>query len=633
MRSSLFVRTAVLLLALSIMPTLLVGFIQMRIVESTLGRDFQEVKVRLAERTANSVSDFLVNVTSLLTTIGQVEEISKLEPRSIRLVVKQLLQSQPVIAEISVYDRKGNWVFGMERTPGSLDPSQRLDHLSDYVKEIVSRQGTLRGNILTVANFPAVEIFVPVRDANRTVVGFMRSVISLASLSQSLAETSLGKTSEFFVTDIKNRLIAHSGNRKIFRPETADPKVDPAIYEEIRKMGPYDSWSGRLKLSDGREVVVALKKMEDLPWIAGILQENWEAFVIMIAMRQKIAEVLLGGSVLVMIIALFVAGRISSPVRLLTRAARQLMAGNFSQPVEHLPKSNDEIGELSAVFETMSKVLSHRTRELVGAQDELKRFNHELEDRVEARTKELKAMQDELIRQERLAAIGQMASVVGHELRNPLSVINNSIYVIKTRLQTDMAAPAASENPTAQAAPGPDPKILKHVNTIEAELHVANQIISEILTFARTREIQLREVELHALLEDIISKFEPPAGVVIVKDYANQSLHMKLDTDEVRQALRNLIGNAIDAMPNGGQITVGTKLSQKSVLLTVSDTGGGIKPEILPKIFTPFFTSKPKGTGLGLAVVKKVLDRHNAEVVVESEVGRGTKFTLKLPLL
>lgn len=625
-KSTLFKRTLLLLLFLALFPAFLVSFWQMTIVTDSLEKDFGEVKARLAERTAQSATAFISNVTGLLVTIGESDEVSRLRREEYSSLMRRVLEAHPVIAELSLYDVRGSWLYGMERMPGSIDPASRVSSLGEYTRSEITRLGSLRGSVLSVANHPAVEIYLAVRRRqDRQIVGFLRSIISLVPLSENLAESKIGKSSELFILDFKERLIATSGYKKSFAvtKNGSLPSVDPQILAQVKKLGPYQNWKGRIRLSSGRDVILALHKLDELPWISAILQDRWEAFVVMVELKQKLVEVALIVSVLVVAVSLFFANRISSPLRLLISAVREIAAGDFSHAASGaLPKPNNEIGELSQAFETMSTVLANRTHQLVGAQEELKRFNIELEARVEARTKELKATQDELIKQERLAAIGQMASVVGHELRNPLSVINNSIYVVRTRLGM---GEEAKESTT-------DPKVIKHVQMIETELQVANQIISEILTFARTREIQPRDIELHEFLEEIVSRLTLPEKVELVKSYAPNPIKLNIDPDEMRQALRNIIGNAIDAMPNGGKLTISTLLNEQSALIGIEDTGLGIPPETLAKIFAPFFTTKSKGTGLGLAVVRKVLDRHNGDIVVESAVGIGTKFTLKLPL-
>ncbi|MBI2071263.1 MAG: HAMP domain-containing protein [Elusimicrobia bacterium] len=611
----------------------MIGLIQMRIVQGALEKDFEEVKSRLAERTAKSATDFIKSVTGLLATIGELDEISSFKKDDYIGVVRRVLESHPVIAELDIFDAKGRWVYGMERVPGSIPSEERPAELLPYVQETLQQLNHFRGNIVRVSGYPGVELLVPIRRrSDRVIIGYLRSIVSLLALSESLAETRIGKTMELFIVDYKNRLIAHSNYKEMFR-QGGPGVIDPVLTDMVGKMGAYQNWTGRLELKDKRDIVIALHKIEDQPWIAGSLQERWEAFVVMIEMRQKLAEVIIAGTVALLFFALLFASRISSPVRSLTRAVRQIVASDFTQPVtEPLPKPANEIGELAQAFETMSRVLANRTQELMRVQDELKRFNVELEARVDARTKELKATQEELIKQERLAAIGQMASVVGHELRNPLSVINNSIYVIKSRMGVEAQVASSAEGAAAGAAPGMDSKIVRHVSIIEGELQVANQIISEILTFARTREIQPRDVELHEFLEEVLNRLQIPEKISLERLYAQQPISLKMDPDEVRQVVRNLIGNAFDAMPNGGRLTVGTQTREGYAVLSISDTGTGISPENVAKIFTPFFTTKSKGTGLGLSVVKKVMDRHNAEVSVDSAIGKGTTFHMKFPV-
>ncbi|MCK5357018.1 MAG: hypothetical protein KAJ48_01370, partial [Elusimicrobiales bacterium] len=251
------------------------------------------------------------------------------------------------------------------------------------------------------------------------------------------------------------------------------------------------------------------------------------------------------------------------------------------------------------------------------AQDELHRLNRSLENRVEARTRELKSAQDELIKKERLAAIGQMASVVGHEIRNPLAVINNSTYFIKTKLSH---------------AGDVEPKISKHLSIIESEIKQANGIINEILGFARTKDLNPRVQPLHSYLEDLIMSFPFPKHIEFVKEFTTENPIVNVDTDELTQAIRNLMNNGIEVMPEKGTLTMRTVIEDNFVRIDIQDEGSGIPKDVLEKIFAPFFTTKARGTGLGLAVVKKVIDRHNGKVDAWSEVGKGTCFKLFLPL-
>jgi len=261
----------------------------------------------------------------------------------------------------------------------------------------------------------------------------------------------------------------------------------------------------------------------------------------------------------------------------------------------------------------------------MSAKTELERLNRSLEHRVEARTRELKSAQDELIKKERLAAIGQMSSVVGHEIRNPLAVINNSVYFIKTK----MGAAAAA------AGGQPDPKMMKHISIIESEIRQANGIIDEILGFARTRELNPKVMSMNSYLEDLTMSFPVPPHIELVKSFAPENPWVNIDPDEMAQAVRNLIKNGIEVMPERGKVYVRSEVVEggSMVRVDVEDTGCGMPKETADKIFAPFFTTKARGTGLGLAVVKKVIDRHKGRVEVTSVVGQGTCFKLYIPVL
>jgi signal transduction histidine kinase len=304
-------------------------------------------------------------------------------------------------------------------------------------------------------------------------------------------------------------------------------------------------------------------------------------------------------------------------VRVLREAADRLGKGQF-EDLPEIMMTNDEIGDLAQTFLAMSESLKEKTGELIHAKQELEKFTKFLEKRVDARTRELKAAQDELIKKERLAAIGQMASVVGHEIRNPLAVINNSIYFIKTKLGPSLES---------------DQKVAKHIKIIESEIQQANGIINEILTYSRQRELKPERVNLESFIDELVSVYPFPPHITVLKQFDAGNPPVDIDTTEMQQALRNLIGNAIEVMPQKGTVRIRTAMAdQGTAAIEIGDSGPGIPPDVLDKIFAPFFTTKARGTGLGLAVVRKVMDRHQGRVDVESVVGQGTTFRLLLPV-
>ena len=218
------------------------------------------------------------------------------------------------------------------------------------------------------------------------------------------------------------------------------------------------------------------------------------------------------------------------------------------------------------------------------------------------------------MRSQRLAAIGQLAGSVSHELRNPLSVLRSSSYYLRTQL------------------PDANPKIAKHLNIIEQEIASANKIITDLLDFSRTKPPTLQHTYLNYLIEEALSRIEVPSTVTVKLELREGLPALKADTFQLEQVLGNLLTNAIQAMPEGGTLTVGTDRLDGRLIATVRDTGAGIRPENLEQVFEPLFTTKARGIGLGLAICKTLIENHGGTISVESAVGEGTTFTLSLPL-
>jgi signal transduction histidine kinase len=227
---------------------------------------------------------------------------------------------------------------------------------------------------------------------------------------------------------------------------------------------------------------------------------------------------------------------------------------------------------------------------------------------------ELGHAQEQLVQRERLAAIGELAAVVAHEVRNPLGVIFNSVGALK-RL-----GPGVGSLETV-------------VRILEEEAVRLNHIVSDLLDFARPKQPQLQPERLDAVLDDAVRvAVEGTRQVELIRDVAPGIPLVCMDARLVRQALLNVAINAVQAMPSGGRLLVSATLEGRTARVRIRDTGEGIPPEIRPRIFEPFFTTRPRGTGLGLAVVKRIIEGHGGAVEVTTEVGQGTSFDIILPI-
>jgi two-component system CheB/CheR fusion protein len=227
---------------------------------------------------------------------------------------------------------------------------------------------------------------------------------------------------------------------------------------------------------------------------------------------------------------------------------------------------------------------------------------------------ERKTLQEKLVTSEKLAAIGQLASAIGHEIRSPLGVIKNSAYFLNMRLK-DAA----------------DEKVVKHLKILEKEVNSANLIISDLLDFARKKTPTLDQTDLNETVKNTLSYITVPENIK-VEIKLGEIPKMLLDKEQVQRACQNLILNAVQAMPEGGKLTIQTTKQDDSAKLIVRDTGVGIPKENMPKLFTPLFSTKAKGIGLGLVICRQIVESHDGNITVESRVGEGSTFTVKLPI-
>ena len=231
---------------------------------------------------------------------------------------------------------------------------------------------------------------------------------------------------------------------------------------------------------------------------------------------------------------------------------------------------------------------------------------------LEEKTRELETAQEELVRKERLAILGQLAGGVSHELRNPLGVMKNSVYYLKMVLPEDE-------------------RVRKHLGIMEREVTTATRIVSDLLDFARAKPPSQAPTDLSEVVREVLDRTPLAENVEVVARLAPDLPPISVDALQVQQVLGNLITNGAQAMPEGGTLTIETTRADGGVRVGVSDTGVGIAPENLEKIFQPLFTTKAKGIGLGLAVAKGLAEANGGTIRVESAPGRGSRFLVVFP--
>jgi signal transduction histidine kinase len=232
-------------------------------------------------------------------------------------------------------------------------------------------------------------------------------------------------------------------------------------------------------------------------------------------------------------------------------------------------------------------------------------------------TVNLKNMTAMLQDQERMAAIGQTAGMVGHDLRNPLQAIISEVYLARNELQSFPEGELKIN-------------IQESVDAIEEQIIYMNKIVSDLQTFVKPVQVQKQVFNLKQFIIERLAENNVPENVN-TEVQVQEDLVVNADLELMKRVLINLITNSIQAMPEGGKLNIKAEVEDAKVKIHVEDTGIGILEEIKPKLFTPLFTTKSKGQGFGLAVCKRVIEAHGGTIRFESEKGKGTKFTIELP--
>jgi len=279
--------------------------------------------------------------------------------------------------------------------------------------------------------------------------------------------------------------------------------------------------------------------------------------------------------------------------------------------------AQDYLVKGTATVDTLERAIYYAI-ERKNLEEQLTQYSEHLEELVQQKTAELK-------RAERLAAIGQMAAMVGHDLRSPLQAILNTIYLEKKQVDSLEGCLAPSEGPTAQQL---------HAGLDKIDEHVAymSSMVTDLLDFAQTPNPKITRTSTEQLVNDALRRVVAPNKVVIETKLDPSLPNLDVDPFLMQRALTNIIGNALQAMPDGGSLRITTKKNGRSASINVADTGTGIPLENIGKLFEPLFTTKSRGVGLGLAIVKSVIEAHGGTIAVESDVGRGSKFCIALPL-
>lgn len=438
-------------------------------------------------------------------------------------------------------------------------------------------------------------VSAPIMNVRSHVVGVVVAIIRLNAVYELMDQKiGLSETTDAFLVDEDLRFITPG---KVGPSELVESHlVSTALKEHVRE----EYWVGEYNNYHGEKVLGTALKIPGYSWYVVVERKYGDVVRRITAMQRVVLAVTLGLGLIFIITSLLLSRSITQPILQLVESARSMDEGNLHVPVK-IPHQIEEVEFLGKEFERMRKRLAQ-------SQDQLK--------------ERLEVSEALRIESERLAAIGTLAASLAHEIRNPLNAMN----LLLSRLNT---MPVAEQRRSV-------------IHDIFGEIGRLDRLVNSILDYARPLQLERASVDLIQMIESIVVLYRPllaERNVFLILDFDTKSLRASIDQDRIRQCLVNLIQNALDAMPDGGRLTIAVKSFEEYARIEVDDSGTGIPVEIHRKLFSLFFTTKETGTGLGLSNVQKIVMAHGGSIDVISDPAKaergegppGTRFVITLP--
>ena len=555
----------------------------------------------------------------MVFTQGVAQAIFEEDAETLEDILFPLARNYNVDA-LFVVNKKGEEIFSLvfdpETDPYRIDPikSQGGD-LSSY--QIVTRillgyideQGDKYASIEQTTYGPFLFTSAPVRDENNEIKGVMIIGTSFEVLIKELKDQSL---SDIVILDENGSLLATTFATSLEEDEKVTEELELSP-KQISSFNP--SYSSQLNLYEreyqGYYSYLSIREDDTVGIIGIALPLN---FIINTetTSRNTLSIIFTIGTIAIIGAGYLLSQNIAKPILKLRNVSMAVSSGNLDQRSEI--ERSDEIGQLATAFDLMTSNLHERTMEVtklysesVERSEELTEINQQLQD-----------AQEQLLQSEKLSAIGQLAAGIVHDVRNPLA----NIMGLAEEVRFDIG----EDSPDSEVA----------LKMIIANASRATDIVSDLMLFARQSDTKPKYQDIN---ETIISsmrltEYLARKSKIEVKTQLESPPPVTIyDSQQIGQVLINLIQNAIQAMPNGGELNLSSSQNRKWVEITIEDTGVGIPKKNLNKIFDPFFSTKPEGegTGLGLSVSYGIITQHKGKIEVKSKVKKGTAFLVKLP--
>jgi signal transduction histidine kinase len=598
----------------------ILGVLSFRIGRTSVQYEVNQGNKRLATLVAKDISmeyEMIIHHVQLFR--DQMETLALTRMLQARAMLELRRTAPLTYRALYLFDREGQLLIHLTE---SLDDLQRIQQDSQILdrpsipltQDVVTAYKAARlgeffrstAQIIGIDQVPVIYMGVPLASDHGQPDHIIVMEVDLRDIWRRIDEIYVGQTGQAFIVSRKGMIIAHPDRRYIGQPIVSVSKLEPVVIGYEGQTEYIDPISGRRMLASYSPVG------KQSGWGIVIEQEKTEALASVDKIASITLRVLAAAVLIAVMITTLIARSITRPIQHLARVTQTIaQTGDLNYHID--VERQDEVGRLSHTFNQMITRLQQANQEISTLNEELEQRVIERTAQLEAVNKNLQEAQEQLVRKEKLAILGQLAGGVGHELRNPLGVIFNAVYYLKMLL---------SET---------DETIKEYLEMIASEVRNAEKIVSDLLDFARIKSVEKEKVVVSEQVAWVLERQPLPEGVQVTTEIPADLPSVFVDPRQIEQVLLNLVINAYQAMSNGGVLTISAQGEKGKVILSVTDTGIGIPEEHKKKLFEPLFTTKVRGIGLGLAVSKNLIEANEGSIEVESEVGKGSTFTVILP--
>ena len=578
-------RLIITYVALGSIPLITISLFLISVTKDTIRTYIHQINLETARRASNEIYLFIESPLTILQTTALTSDITSMEKFSQSRLINKIKDENPLFRKIFILNDVGTVLvttsFGEETLDMSNEP---------FFNRALQNQEYFSDVYFTPSRFPVLLIAEPIKVYNQ-VIGVLAAEIDLKSIWDLVDNIRIGKTGYAFLISANGVVIAHRNKEKVLEKE------DYSNYEFFKEIKQNNQGVTIVNI-DNEPYITAYAPIKELNWGIIIQQTEKEAFLFAKQMQVRVYILVALTTIIAVILGFLSVQRFTRPLVELVKGARVYAKGNLDHRITI--KRRDEIAELAKEFNSMAS-------SLLKYQNDLKRMT-------------------------RLAALSRFASMISHEIKNPLNSMNINMQILKRLIHRD-------DIPT-------DRKI-KYLDVLSSEISRINELVNNFLAISRPPELSLRLSNIHEILNEVSLIQQAHAiteGVTIQKQFAKGEILGMYDYNQLKQVFHNIIVNAIDAMNEGGNLFISTNVIYNNngkklpieenchVRIQFTDTGIGMSPNVLKDIFEFYYTTKPTGTGLGLAIAKQIVEGHKGKIYVESEEGKGTSVSIELPL-